>query len=310
MNSAFANFALSTIRIALSFTLGLSGAFVLYGCAPQLEKESPGLANRGILPLSTSDPYLGSNIFIANEMERSPYLHNFLRTKGGPMAIEVTQELGEFPHMVMFYPGRREVYAAERLPRKIPGQEKLVTDWVIRGPYAIERKDFRELAGMDLAMNGEPLFIFRGKELRFNVDAAPSKSSNNVTAIVLPPTPPPTPSPKPTPAKKKKAPTVVVKTEPTPDIANFKPLNSDQQAINMSKGFAERAENGDVIHTVKGDLESLAIIAKWYTGSAANASEIAKVNTLVSDLIIPVGTRIRVPVKLLKTLKSMPLNFS
>jgi hypothetical protein len=292
-------------------SLGLLRGLFFFGlvalvcsCVPDIEKESPGLANRGILPLSTNEPFLGSNIFLAQEMQRSSYLHNFIKNKGGPAAIELTQDFGKPPHMVLFYPRKREVYAAERVIKKGQSGKINVQEWIIRGPYAIERKDYRELASMDLSMQGEPVFYLWGKQVRFGAEKPASRIPEAVLTPVLPPTPPPTP--KPTPVKKKPA---VIKSggeAEDPEIKNFKPLNSDQQAIRIAQGYAERSSNGDVIHTVKKENETLAMIAKWYTGSEGNAAELASLNGLSPELIVPQGARVRVPMRLLKKLKAMP----
>ena len=73
----------------------------------------------------------------------------------------------------------------------------------------------------------------------------------------------------------------------------------------MAKGFAERADNGDIIHTVKGESETLGLIAKWYAGSAAKATEIANMNGLAEGGTLTPGARIRVPLNLIKQFKAM-----
>ncbi len=277
----------------------------MFGLAPEIEREFPGLADRGILPLSTSDPYLASNAFIAKEAETSAYLHNFLKTRGGPMAIEISDSYTSFPHMVMFYPRSRQVYAAERVSRKVPGQIAPVREWMVRGPYAIERKDYRELAELDSSMVGEPVFMLRGREVRFTQERPVSPTPEKVLIPVLPPMPQPTP----TPVKKRlppKAPIIKVQGEPAITEGEWKPLNSDQQALLMAQGFAERAENGDLWHVVKGDSETLELIAKWYAEPSA-VDEIARVNGLVAGQALLAGTKVRVPLKLLKKLKVMPV---
>lgn len=296
-------------QIALGILLALS-TITITSCAPDLELESPGLANRGILPLSTTDPYLGSNIFLSREMERSTYLHNFLRTRGGPTAIELTQEYGRPPHMVMFYPRTREVYAAERVLRIPPGQKTQVREWIVRGPYAIERKDYRELAGLDSALNGEPVFVVWGKQQRFKQqrEEADPFTPEKVVKPILPPTPPPTPKPTP---KKKPAPVIKARGDDIDEaeIQNYKNLNSDQRALQIAKGYAERGTNGDVIHSVARENETLPMISSWYTGAATNAAEIATINNLSADQIIPKGVKVRIPLKLLKKVKTMPLDY-
>lgn len=292
-------------ELFLSLSLIASLILPIYGCTPQIEHESPGLANRGVLPLSTNDPYLGANVFLAREMERSSYLYNFLRTHGAPTAIEITDSYTSSPHMVMFYPAQKQVFAAERVVRKVPGQIQPVPEWIVIGPYAIERKDYRELAALDLSMIGEPVFYIHGKEVRFGKERAQTTAQRTV-APVLPPTPPPTPVP-----VKRVAKAQIIKVQGEPEIKpeEWKPLNSDQQALQMAKGFAERADNGDVIHTVKSDSETAELLTKWYTGSTANLPEVERVNGLATGQLLVPGARLRIPIKLLKKLKVMPADF-
>lgn len=286
--------------------------FLLIGCTPEFERESPGLANRGLLPLSSTDAFLGSNIFLSKEMERSPYLHNFLKSRGGPTAIELKVEGGEAPQLVLFYPKTKEVYAAERHLRKVPGQKQPVADWIVRGPYAIERKDYAELMRMDAILQAEPVFYLWGKPVRFGKPGDAPLLANRTTTPpdkqvtpVLPPTPPPTPKPTPKPTKRSTP-------APTEDpdaalIRDFKPLNSDQQAFQIAKGYAERADNGDVIHTVKGANETLSQIASWYTGTPGTVDELVSINGLASkDAPLIPGARIRVPLRILRKVKVMP----
>jgi hypothetical protein len=273
----------------------LTTAFsVSIGCAKPTN-NFPTLANTGVLPLSTNNPYVGSNLYLSDEMSKSPYLLNFLRGRGAPSAIEVIQESFKPTRVVMFYPADREVYAAD----VVVGEKS--HQWIIKGPFGIERRDYRSLAALEGAMQGAPVLLVDGKPVRFRKPGPPVPPG----PILKPRVPTPTPIPTKTPVKRPplKAPT---KAPAAVDPKAFKPLNSDQQAILMSQGFAERAENGDVIHTIGGDNETISAIAAWYTGSAANAKAVAELNTVNAADALPRGKRIRVPLGLLKELKAMP----
>ena len=118
------------------------------------------------------------------------------------------------------------------------------------------------------------------------------------------PTPAPTPKPKP---KKKTPPKIITSTGdvgiPTP-VPEWKPLNSDQQALQMAQGFAERAANGDVIHTVTGESESLEALAEWYTGAPGNAKALAEANGIADGEKLAAGKRIQIPLKMIKQFKA------
>ncbi len=62
-------------------------------------------------------------------------------------------------------------------------------------------------------------------------------------------------------------------------------------------------------HKVRYPGETLSIIAKWYTGDAANWRNLAKTNPDLNPNRIVVGDKIRIPQKLLNTKKTMPRSF-
>jgi len=63
------------------------------------------------------------------------------------------------------------------------------------------------------------------------------------------------------------------------------------------------------IHTVKWRGESLAIIAKWYTGNLRNWEALTQADSNLTPTRIFVGDRIRIPENLLKTREPMPQQF-
>lgn len=291
-----------SIKAVFSLSVFIIAA-LLCACTETI-KSYPTLVNEGLLTLHTTNPYVGSNLFLGREAELSPLLHNFLQRRGGPTAIEIIDEQFKRPRLLMFYPRDQEVYVADLVVN-----DKSY-EWVVRAPYPISREDFRRLQHMDASLLGEPIFMINGKATRFRY-----QSDVQVAKVLKPMVPTPAPA-KPTPKKvtrSKPAATDPHKVPPTPkpnlpvlDPHAFKPLNTDQQAIMMSKGFAERADNGDVIHTVKGESETLGAIAKWYAGAEDKAGEIARMNGLAEGGVLVPGARIRVPLNIIKELKAMP----
>jgi hypothetical protein len=260
-----------------------------------------------MLPLSTVDSHVGANLFLAAEMERSSFLFNFLRSRGAPMAIEIIEPSFSPPHLLLFYPKEKEVYAADIQ------QNENVRQWIVRGPFAIERQDYRQLMGLEASWAGVPVFMIWNREYRFR-----QEPRTKVATVLQPIIPTPRPAPPRTPAKKRPVITAApAPQEPPVDpfiaaLTNpqmFKPLNSDQQAIALSKGFARRAENGDLLHTVKAESETLKAIAKWYTGNEANAEELAGSSGASTTAGLAVGTEIRIPLSKIKQPKLMPFGY-
>lgn len=275
------------------------------GCVATQVQSYPTLANQGILPLSTNSAHVGANLFLARELEKSSYLFRFFERQGAPAAVEIQETQAHPPRMIMFYPRNKEVYIAQMR------SDQRNRQWIITGPYSITRPDFRALKGMDLSFQGEPVFEIYGKPFRFKFN-----QTTRVARKVEPEIPAPAPKPKPAKKVVKKAPKKAASKDavkpklPDDDGINpreFTSLNSDQMAIAMSKGYAERNESGDIIHTVKSPVETMAAVATWYTGDDANAKKIATHNGFSSSKHkLAKGDRIVVQLKLLKRFKAMP----
>ncbi|RMG40374.1 MAG: LysM domain-containing protein [Candidatus Dadabacteria bacterium] len=282
------------------FLVSLSLVAILWGCSPARLKEHPSLINHGILPLSTNNPYVAANILLAREAEKSTYLFNFLKNRGAPTAIEIIQDSFGPTRMLFFYPAEKEVYRATL------EQSKNFREWLISGPYQISRQDYRTLASYESSLYGEPLFIIWDKPYRFKY-----KSKQKFAGVLEPDIPPP---PKPRPKRKTRAVKKHVSTGQPVEAGvstssvtvDWSKLNTDQKAIFLSKGFAERTANGDLIHRVTREDETLAEIAEWYTKSKLNAAKIAAYNKLSPSAALTPGMQIKIPRTLLKRFKVMP----
>ena len=268
-------------------------SFLTVGSCTPAADQFGSLSNNGILALSNSNPYLGSNLFIGQEASKSEYLYNFLEGRGSPSAIEVMNAKRGEARIIMYYPREKEVYISDL------AQDETSREWVTRGPFPVQRKDYRALMNMDTSMNGEPVYVIRGQEHRFRFQR-PIQQEN-----VLQPSITILPRPTPAPIIKKKKPTapIIVAKGPEPTPTPFAPMNSDQQAIAMNKGLAERTSSGDVIHSVGKDGETLASIAKWYTGNESNEAQIATASGVDKATPLKAGTRITIPMSLVKEFK-------
>jgi hypothetical protein len=279
----------AVILLILISTLGCSNTQDSYG----------SLRNQGVLPLSQDNAYLGSNLFLAQEFEKSTHLFNFLKGRGAPNAIELKESGFGKAQLKLFYPQQKEFYIADLISSETTYQ------WIVRGPFRIERHLYRDLAGLFDQGVSEPQFTFNGKPFRFKPTAEEILLAAKLAV---------TPMPRVTSKPKIKSGKTSITTKladaaltPLPTLAPtpFKPLTYDQQAIAMAQGFAERAANGDVVHTVKVETETIEQIAQWYTGSATNASSILQSNGITAGTGLKTGIRIQIPLALVKQFKRM-----
>ena len=284
--------------------------FLFLGACAQTLENYPSLVNKGILPLSASNAYLGTNLFLSDEFQRSTDLFFFLKSRGAPLAIEVMEGAHRAPTMRMFYTKEREFYIAETQ------DDNGSRNWVIRGPFAISRSDYRHLPKRDIDTMQEPVFTYHGNNsFRFRQIEEISKPLVAMETPIIPKAKPAKPKTK----KKKwvqvattaKASETTTSSAPAPETKvseASQPLNFDQQALQISKGFAERGPNGDIIHTVKKQGATVEALTKWYTGSTLNAEKIAQINGVKVSDKLSIGKRISVPAILVREFRAMPEN--
>jgi hypothetical protein len=74
----------------------------------------------------------------------------------------------------------------------------------------------------------------------------------------------------------------------------------------LPQKIAAKYTSGYFAHTVKQNGEKMEVIARWYTGSAANWKAIAKANPKLKPDRLRAGNEIYIPSKLLKTRKPIP----
>lgn len=263
---------------------------VFIGCSNPKGFES--LSGEGVLPVSTTNAFLGSNLFLSQEFERSSYLRSFLQARGAPHAIEIKDDR----NMLFFYPKEKEYYEVSLISSQVEYQ------WITRGPFPMDRKIYLRVSHL-AHERVDPLFHSRGKTFRF-IEPTPTP---------IPPTPIPTKRPKPVLPSKKPTAEVIKNnevSEPTPipptPTPHLKAFSFDQVAIEMSQGFAERNADNDVIHTVEREGLTVEEISAWYTGSKENGDAVATANGILKDAPLISGARIRVPANLVKERKRMP----
>lgn len=236
---------------------------------------------------------MGANLFLAKEMEQSVYLYNFMREKGAPQGIELKGSDDDDVEAHFYYNSVPEEYVAKPAPRKKSRVNDSRREWIIIGPFAVERDNYNAVQSLERTSGG--IFEIFGK--REFLGTAPAKGPRETLKPVFIPTPTP---PK-RPARRRPAVAAGGSITPTPSA----PLNLDQQALREAQELAPRDSEGDVVHTVTSKTETLQSIAQWYTTQPSNAKEIASKNALPLDAKLNPGAKVIVPKSLVKNPKRM-----
>lgn len=153
-----------TLRQILGIGAALLFAAGCYGGAAH------PLLGRGPLPLSATNPFLGANQFIGEQLSRGRSLRELFLHRGGADAIELTSA----DSFQLIYLRHRQTYFADRIESGSEGG-----DWVVRGPYTLSRRQFLTVTKLGIYPGASPVFIVNGRLTNFR----------------LPPTPTPSPTP-------------------------------------------------------------------------------------------------------------------
>jgi hypothetical protein len=205
------------------FICGLSAVIAVTSCSTRNTSFS-SLANQGLVPVSADSPFVGANLYLAKEMEDSLYLYSFLKSRGSPRAIEITGDSERSAELHLFYPGKQEVYHAT--PQRDPLTK--AKEWIVRGPYAIDRSQYRAMTQLGPETSG--VFEIFGRREQIGGPA------QGAQVRVIDPAFVPTPTPAPTPRRR------VVKQSSSSDgtpgpaiLVQGTPMNFDQEAILESR---------------------------------------------------------------------------
>lgn len=214
--------AMSKIRRQLNLLL-LTIAFLgaLSGCSSHHPSFS-SVAEKGILPVSRTNPFMGANVFLAHEMEESNYLYSFMRKEGAPSAIRITGRSFTSSTLELFYLQRLEMYRATLQPDLVLG----IREWMVQGPFTIDRATYQKLQGLEQTSGG--VFEIFGKREVLDGQLHPTPTRTIQPVFV------PTPKPK----KRIRAVSKGTKKESSGDTSSSatstaleNPINFDQQAL-------------------------------------------------------------------------------
>ncbi len=214
---------------------------------------SARLAGRGPLPLSTSNPYIASNLLLAEKAGSSDVVKGFIQYRGLPTAIEVENPLLNPTVISFYYPTSAEYYTIEEAKEKD----------IIAGPFVIEAEKLSIINTATQRFSGTPVLL-EGAAL----------------------------------GTKKPAYTMQPATQTAPVIDPIEKIKSLQSVPNLPQ--AEITPQGDLVHYVGYEGETLSMITRWYTHDIGNLSRIIRINTLKNPDKLNLGDAIVIPQYLIK----------
>ncbi len=276
------------------------------------------LNNRGPVALSANNPYLAANLLLSKESERSPELAGFLKHRGIPTALEVKKSFFSPTTLLLFYPEQREYFELE--------SDKI--NWIIRGPYPINVEKLSEVVSLTRNIQGQPNLQLPQEDERLPAvlsnSSKPAITDSSITDSVE--------------SQEDEDPFIAglknyesrqesaasqalsggfrspsrpaLESQSFPNLSGSSPSSSraimspEQQldrAIDLSPQIpAELTPRGDLVHYVTSDLETVELIARWYTKDRTNAERIARINKLSAKSKLQPGDSLIIPSYLIR----------
>ena len=252
-----------------------------------------GLQNRGPVALSDENPYLAGNVLVAEKAKESEIVRGFIKHRGVPPAVEVDKDFMAPARIKFYYPESREAYTLEEVPDGTA---------VISGPERMSQAKQKRLIQLTRSLQKAPVLReeSEGAEAAAPVfeplptPGAPGASARGTAA--------PAPGLRPhatteTPGKPRPS------AAPTP--AGEAIEHREQQVIRElqqqgTQPLAETSPQGDLVHYVTFEGETLSMIARWYTHDRANVGRIIRMNKLKNPNKLSLGDVIVIPSYLVK----------
>jgi hypothetical protein len=254
------------------------------------------LKNRGPLALSTDNPYLAANLFLAKEIEKSSTVRGFIDHRGAPPVISVEKELFSPIILEFYYPKNLEYYVLESRG----------SDWLIGGPYPLSGETMNEVGSLAQNLDGAPALKperagawHKGPaplsdEVRKNLEDSPREASLEERSPIIGSVDEGQ-LPFQSPAKGR------ADFAPHPESGSGSP-NNDLELIvkRYGKHPAELTPKGDLVHYVTYPGETLSMISRWYTLDETNTLRLARINSLPDPNTLSTGDTLIIPKYLVK----------
>jgi hypothetical protein len=262
---------LSMLCSGVLVAVSVSGCASRSGANPLLDR----LDGRGPVVLSQNNPFLPADRVFDNALANSSVIKEFVEQQGKPAALSVEKGLLSPTTLTFYYPGKEEFYTLKPMG----------DDWEVSGPdimFPDEAQEMLSELGAVVPVPAKPQISDR----RTATFGRSNGSLSNLDAI----------SARARMDPEKIAPKVSEKTEKGTKLKE----KGSREPI-PQKATVKKLASGSLQHTVTFPTETLASIAKWYTGSAKNAGAIAKLNKISPHHHVTVGEKVVIPKQMLKT---------
>lgn len=300
----------------LSVLLLLLSTVILVGCSsietrPNAELLNH-LTNQGPIKLSTDNPFLAGNLFLAKEMEVSQDLAGFINHRGSPTVLEIEDNLWGGLNLTFYYPKDNQHFTLRPIK----------DSWIINGPFPIEgsvsaatqlEEDSKPDPSGNESMRARPILLEQQAERGLSAPQAALVSYNN-TSPVKPMITSVTARQSKTKGYESVLPEGQAAGESKPDLEIDNPnQDKNQERITNLKAIqkqltgslAELTPKGDLVHHVSLPQEDLELIVEWYTHDPSNSAPIARINKLTPKTPLKEGESLIIPSYFVKNKKRL-----
>jgi hypothetical protein len=144
-------------------TIGIATLCILVaGC---LTGSSNPLVGKGPLPLSATNPFLGANQFLGEQLSQGRSIRELFVQRGGPDAIELINR-NSFQLIYLRY---QQTYFADSIDTGAGNN-----DWMIRGPFTLSRRQFLTVRKLGIFPGAAPIFLVNGRLTNFQLPPQPT----------------------------------------------------------------------------------------------------------------------------------------
>lgn len=257
----------------------------LVGCSAARTNTRFAGTPHGPIVLSSTNPYLMSNLILGREAEKNSVLEGFLGHRGVPDALEIKREFATGENLWLYYLESGETYALQET-RDGP---------LVRGPFEIDQKVLDTFKDLPRKRAVPPLLV-HGKVIHGQNKSSEVSAQEERQLLKRQQT------------KQSSESDQIISNDPTVQLA--KKSRGTRYRLNQSASPPDTrvliSPSGDIQHCVTYSGETLRLISEWYTGDVNNTDRLARINDLQDPNLLAIGQQIRIPRYLLKQTTPLP----